>query len=152
MLKLLIAIAAGVIFAGPVSAASPAKCPPVALTVIGAKSFTAKFNAKSPAFIRTSANFTKAYAKACGEGLFKKRPLIPVNGANAGKLFLDNAPDANDASIYAVSGRMLLEYWFVDHQGKANAPSVNELHEAIYCSVHGASAKEQEATGRCLVD
>ena len=56
--------------------------------------------------------------------------------------FLDNAPDANDASIYAVSGRMLLEYWFVDHQGKANAPSVNELHEAIYCSVHGASAKE----------
>ena len=152
MLRLLTAIVTGLMFAAPLSAAAP-RCAPVGLALAGGpKPFTAKYSAKSPAFVQTSANFAKAYAKACAEGLLKARPLIPVNGANAGKLFLVNAPEANVASIYPGNGRMVLEYWFVDRKGKAHAPAVNELHEAIYCAVHGASAKEQEESGRCLPD
>ena len=152
MINVQIAIALGLLIAPPAVSGSPARCAPVGLALSGPKSFTAKFSAKSAAFARTTANFAKAYAKACAEGLLKARPLIPVNGANAGKLFLVNAPDANVAAIYPGSGRMVLEYWFVDHKGKANAPAVNELHEAIYCAVHGASEKEQEESGRCLPD
>ena len=153
MFKLVTAIAVGVVFValGTVAAAKP-QCAPVSLVLGGSKPFTTKFGVKSAAFAQTSANFAKAYAKACAEGLLKRRPLIPVNGANAGKLFLVNAQEANVASIYPGDGLMLLEYWFVDHKGKASAPAVNELHEAIYCAVHGASAKEQEESGRCLPD
>jgi hypothetical protein len=152
MLKLVISIVAGLVFAAPVSAASP-KCAAVSLTLAGGpKPFTAKYSAKSPAFVQTSANFAKAYAKACAEGLLKARPLIPVNGAGAGKLFLLNAPEANVASIYAANGRMLLEYPFVTDFGKANVPSADDLHEAIYCAVKGATPKEEEESGRCLPD
>lgn len=153
MLKILTAIALSLLITAPVVAAKPARCAPVSLAVSGGpKPFLAKYSAKSPAFAQTSANFAKAYAKACAEGLLKARPLIPVNGAGAGKLFLLNAPEANVASIYAGNGRMLLEYPFVADFGKANVPSADDLHEAIYCSVHGASEKEQEESGRCLPD
>ena len=84
--------------------------------------------------------------------MLKSRPLIPVNGANAGKLFLINAPSANVASIYAIQGRMVLEYAFVESDGMVSVPDADELKEAIFCAVVGASDKEQEETGRCLSD
>jgi putative methionine-R-sulfoxide reductase with GAF domain len=101
---------------------------------------------------QTSGNFAKAYAKACAEGLIKKKPLVTAKGANAGRLFLHNAPEANVASIYLDGGRMLLEYPFVSADRKAHVPTTDELHEAIFCAVHGASEKEQEESGRCLPD
>lgn len=122
--------------------ATPARCAPVELTV-APKSIPAAFG---PSFVRrTSANFARAYAKACGEGLIKGQAL-PRH------LVLHNAPEANVASIYRSGKVMLLEYWFVTDDGKAHVPTADELHEAIYCTVHGASEAEQEASGRCLPD
>jgi hypothetical protein len=124
-------------------------CAPVKLSVEGATTtFIARFANNSDGFRRTSANFAKAYAKACTEGLMKSKPLV---SAKERRLYLANAPSANVASIYASKGRTLLEYPFVAG-GKANVPSTDELHEAIYCAVHGASTKEQEESGRCLPD
>jgi len=126
-------------------AAAPAQCAPVELSVAGnAKTFISKFARNSGGLAKTSANFDKAYAKACKEGLFKAKPLIAAKG---GKLFLVNAPDANVASIYGSDKHTVLEYHF-----DTGAPSADDLHEAIYCAVHGASAKEQEESGRCLPD
>ena len=118
----------------------------------GPKPFLAKYSAKSPAFVQASANFAKAYAKGCAEGLLKKKPLIDAKAKDKAHLILLNAPEANIASIYLSGGRMVLEYPFVLDFGKANVPSAADLHEAIYCSVHGASEKEQEESGRCLPD
>ena len=127
-------------------AASSAQCAPVHVAV--AKGMPAAFSAKL--LERTSQNFQSAYARACAEQLLKK-PLIDV-AAKDKRLFLTNAPNANAASIYLNSGRMLLEYPFLPEGGKAQVPSLQQLLEAIYCAAHGASAKEQEESGRCLPD
>jgi hypothetical protein len=149
----MIALAVGLLVTAPVAAAAPAKCAPVSLAVSGGpKPFLAKYSAKSPAFVQTSANFAKAYAKACAEGFLKTSPLISAKAKDKTHLILVNAPEANIAGIYLNGGRMLLEYPFVTDFGKANVPSANDLHEAIFCAVHGASEKEQEESGRCLPD
>jgi hypothetical protein len=153
MLKSVIAIAAGLLVAAPAAAATNPRCAPVSLALAGGpKPFTAKYSAKSPAFTQTSANFAKAYAKACAAGLLKKKPLIEAKAKDRTHLILLNAPEANIPSIYLHEGRMLLEYPFVTDSGKANVPSADDLQEAIFCTVHGASAKEQEESGRCLPD
>ena len=107
----------------------------------------------SALFRETKANFSAAFASACAKGLLKESPLIDPT-ADRGRLFLLNAPDANVASIYLPNGtkRMVLEFPFLTHDGRTNVPSANDLEEAIYCSVHGATAEEQESSGRCLVD
>ena len=74
---------------------------------------------------RTSKNFEIAYSKACTEK-YHKRPLISA-GAKDRRLFLHNAPNANVASIYLKSGRMLLEYSFVSEGGKTEVPSLQQL-------------------------
>ena len=126
-------------------AASPTHCAPVELSIAGSpRTFVSQFARNSDGFRKTAANFSKAYARACAEGLIKGQPLPPT-------LYLFNAPDANDASIYRSGKAMLLEYPFVSG-GKVNVPSVDDLHEAIFCAVQGASVKEQEESGRCLVD
>jgi len=123
-------------------AALPLRCAPVDLAV-APKSMPTAFSA---ALVRrTSANFARAYARACAEGLIKGRPLPR-------RVFLLNAPAANVASIYRSGNRTVLEYWFVTDDGKAHMPSVDDLHEAIYCAVRGASEAEQEESGRCLPD
>jgi hypothetical protein len=132
-------------------AATPVQCPPVTLSAEGrSRAFIARFANNSDGFRKTSANFTKAYGKACSEGLLKA-PLIGAESRDRRHLFLHNAPNANVASIYTSGGRAVLEYPFVVG-GKVNVPSVDELHEAIFCAVHGASAKEQQESGRCLPD
>lgn len=126
-------------------AASPTHCAPVELSIAGSpRTFVSQFARNSDGFRKTAANFSKAYARACAEGLIKGQPLPPT-------LYLFNAPDANDASIYRSGKAMLLEYPFVSGR-KVNVPSVDDLHEAIFCAVQGASVKEQEESGRCLVD
>ena len=126
-------------------AASPTHCAPVELSIAGSpRTFVSQFARNSDGFRKTAANFSKVYARACAEGLIKGQPLPPT-------LYLFNAPDANDASIYRSGKAMLLEYPFVSGR-KVNVPSVDDLHEAIFCAVQGASVKEQEETGRCLVD
>lgn len=128
------------------AAAIPPECVPVDLTVDGnSKTFIAKFARNSDGFSRTAENFGKAYARACREGLLKARPL--VSSLDQRHLFLLNAPDANVASIYNTGKRTVLEYPF-----EANVPSADELHEAIYCAVHGATKSEEEKEGRCLPD
>jgi hypothetical protein len=103
----------------------------------------------------TKAHFRVAYETACAKGLLKDEPLIDPKASDPGKLFLINAPEANVASIYVseVDGnRMMLEYPFLTTDGKTQVPSADELEEAIYCAVHGATQDEQEKTGRCMVD
>ena len=128
---------------GPVSNAAPT-CAPVTLA-IAEKGMPAAFRGKP--FRVTSANFARAYTKACAEGLLKIKSL-----SNAPIIYVINAPDSNEVGIYRSGKRTVLEYYFVDHDGKVNVPSADDLHEAIYCSVHGASEKEQEESGRCLPD
>jgi hypothetical protein len=103
----------------------------------------------------TKANFTTAFRSACAKGILKGKGLFDPNAAERGKLFLINAPEANVAAIYLskVDGnRMVLEYPFLTVDGKSQVPSAAELEEAIYCAVVGATAEEQESSGRCLVD
>ena len=137
MIFLLIAVA--------MAGASPIQCPTVELSIAGSpRTFVSQFARNSGGFQKTTGNFAKAYARACAEGLIKSQALPRT-------LYLANAPDANDASIYRSGKVMLLEYPFVSG-GKVNVPTVDDLHEAIFCAVHGASVKEQEESGRCLVD
>ena len=126
-----------------VAAAAAPQCAHVDLAL--AKDMPAVFRGK--AFRKTSANFAKGYAQACADGLLKAKPI-----AKSGQLFLHNAPEANGGSIYASGSRMIFEYWFVTGDGRVHVPSVGQIHEAIYCAVHGASQKEQEESGRCLPD
>jgi hypothetical protein len=103
----------------------------------------------------TKGNFANAFQSACAKGLLKATPLIDPKASDQGHLFLVNAPEANVASIYLseVDGsRMVLEYPFLTTDGKTQVPSPGELEEAIYCAVRGATAEEQESSGRCLVD
>ena len=137
--------AAFLFVATPAHAATP-RCGPVTLALSGgAESFVTAFAPKSNAFKSTSANFAKAYAKACADGLLKPRDI-------PGRLVLHNAPEANVASIYVNDGRTVLEYHFITPDGRRHVPDVAELHEAIYCSFKGATAEEEEESGRCLPD
>jgi hypothetical protein len=101
------------------------------------------------------ANFATAFKSACDKALLHDKPLIDPEATDEGKLFLINAPEANVASIYLSEvdgGRMVLEYPFLTTDGKSQVPTADELEEAIYCAVRGATPQEQEASGRCLVD
>jgi hypothetical protein len=140
------ALATASLFVGVPAHAATARCAPISLAVSGGpKSFTTAFAPKSKAFNATSANFARAYAKACAGGLLK-------SGKLPDRLVLHNAPEANVASIYSNNGRTVLEYYFITPDGRRHVPDVAELHEAIYCSVRGATPQEEEESGRCLPD
>ena len=139
-------LAAASLFLATPAHAATARCAPVSLGMSGGpRSFATAFSPKSKAFKSTSANFAKAYAKACVGGLLKPRD-IPSH------LVLHNGPEANVASIYRSGGRTVLEYYFVTGDGRRHVPDVEELHEAIYCAVKGATPQEEEESGRCLPD
>lgn len=104
---------------------------------------------------QSKANLAKAIEHACAKGILKDKGLFDPKAAVRDKLFLVNAPEANIASIYLseIDGnRMVLEYPFLTIDGKSQLPSADELEEAIYCAVVGATPEEQERTGRCLPD
>ena len=103
----------------------------------------------------TKANFSTAFGRSCVNGTLESGEFYDPEAADPGRLFLFNAPDANVASIYTskVNGnRMVLEYPFLTADGQSRVPTIEELEEAIYCSVVGATPKEQEDSGRCLPD
>jgi hypothetical protein len=110
---------------------------------------------KSEQMKEAQANFVTAYEKSCAKALLDDKPLIDPTATDQDHIFLVNAPEANVASIYLsdVDGsRMVLEYPFLTTDGKSQVPTADELEEAIYCAVRGATPEEQESTGRCLVD
>jgi hypothetical protein len=118
------------------------------------------FASRSPAFRRLEANFAAAYRAACANGLLRRERLITARAGESERLLLKNAPDANVASIYldgedgapAARRHMVLEYPFLTADGAAHVPGTEELGEAIFCHVQGASARETEESGRCLPD
>jgi hypothetical protein len=118
------------------------------------------FAPDAPAFRQTQAHFDAAYRKACATGVLRGHPLMDAKAAQPDTLFLKNAPDANDAAFYrdgdengpAADRVMVLEYPFLPADGAAHVPTADELGEAIFCAAQGASEKEQEESGRCLVD
>jgi hypothetical protein len=110
---------------------------------------------KSDQLKESQANFQSAYEASCAKDVLNDEPLIDPKATDQGHIFLVNAPEANVAAIYLsdVDGsRMVLEYPFLTTDGKSQVPTADELEEAIYCSVVGATPEEQESTGRCLVD
>ena len=142
------------------AAASRSACAPAPNLVLAADFADPRgaFAPGSGAFRRTAANFAAAYRQACARGLLRRRALVGPSAG--GRLFLRNAPEANVASIYldgeegasAAARRPVLEYFFVTDDGATHVPSMEDLGEAIFCHVQGASEREQEESGRCLVD
>jgi hypothetical protein len=135
--------------ANAVGQSAAEECAPLSLAMADNKQLESKL------LVETKANFAAAYKGACDKGLLTQQPLIDPKAADQGKLFMINAPEANVASIYLsdVDGsRMILEYPFLTTDGKTQVPTADELEEAIYCAVIGATPQEQEASGRCLVD
>lgn len=102
---------------------------------------------------RFTENFRIALDKACSEGLLEGDPLIDERAHVKDTIFVMNAPEANVTSLYfgssAAPPAMLLESPFGD---PPQIPSVEDLHEAIYCWTKGATEEEQETSGRCLPD
>lgn len=140
---------------GPMPAGAPPlpKVPPLPNCVLPKLDFRAAANLRSKEQSRFSENFRVAFYKACGEKLFADGPLIDAESANKSTLFVLNAPEANITSIYfspsAAPPAMLIEAPFGD---PPQSPSVEDLHEAIYCATKGATPEEEERDGRCLPD
>lgn len=129
---------------------TPSECKSPALAIAGQAQ-----SLKSEQLKEAQTNFDTAYQKSCADKLLADKPLIDPKAADQKQIFLVNAPEANVASIYLsdVDGsKMVLEYPFLTTDGKSQVPTADELEEAIYCAVRGATPEEQEATGRCLVD
>ena len=97
-------------------------------------------------------NWTAAVDRACAEKLAGDKPLNHPDVLGP-MLLLFQAPEANIVSIYLNDRRkperMVMEGPFGT---PPKAPSAEELHEAIYCSVKGATPEEEEQSGRCLPD
>jgi hypothetical protein len=112
----------------------------------------------SKPFAELKRNFASAYARACASGVLRGHDLIERGVPHPGTIYVINAPDSNVASFYrqakdaANPGDMVLEYHFLTRDGVAQVPSAEDLGEAIYCAVQGASEKEEEESGRCLAD
>lgn len=97
-------------------------------------------------------NWTVAVDRACAEMLAGDKPLNHPDVLGP-MLLLFLAPEANIISIYSNDRRkpelMVMEGPFGT---PPQAPSAEELYEAIYCSVKGATPEEEEQSGRCLPD
>ena len=134
--------------AQPRPARAAACAPAPALTLLpGFRDPRRRFAPGAPAFRATARNFEAAWRQSCARGLLR--------GVAWRQLFLRNAPDANVASLYPdpdARSRLTLEYPFVTADGVAHVPTADELAEAIYCHVRGATPQEQEESGRCLPD
>lgn len=97
-------------------------------------------------------NWSAAVDRACADKLAGDKPLNHPDVLGP-MLLLFHAPEANIISIYLNDRRkperMVMEGPFGT---PPKAPSVEELHEAIYCTVKGATPEEEEQSGRCLPD
>lgn len=132
----------------PLPKAAPApNCVMPKLDFNDAKQLSAKYRAQF------TENFRVALDKACAEGLLKGEPIVDQRALVKDTIYVLHAPEANITSLYfgpsAAPPAMLLESPFGD---PPQIPSVEELHEAIYCWTKGATEEEQETSGRCLPD
>ncbi len=140
---------------GPVAAGSPA-LPKDALQQrcgMPKLDFRAAANLSEKDRARFTDNFRIALDKACTEGLLEGDLIVDERAYVKDTIFVMNAPEANVTSLYfgpsAAPPAMLLESPFGD---PPQVPSVEDLHEAIYCWTKGATDEEQETSGRCLPD
>lgn len=134
--------------ASPIGKAAVRDCDPPKLDFSAAPNLGPKDQA------RYAANFRAAFDKACAGKLLADGPLIDEGSTDKSTLFVLNAPEANVTSIYlgTTAGpppRMLIETPFGD---PPQIPSVDDLHELIYCMRIGATEEEEETSGRCLPD
>ena len=137
----------------------PAGAPPLPKGAPGQKcdvpklDFTEAANLDAKARARFTDNFRVAFDKACVEGLMGGDPLVDQDATVKDTIFVLDAPEANITSVYfnprAPGPRMLIESPFGD---PPQVPSVEDMHEAIYCWKKGATPEEEETTGRCLPD
>lgn len=139
------------------AAPSQSACAPAPRLLLAKLNFganAAKFADGTPEWTKLEANFTSAYQAACSSGWLAKKPLVDLRAKPKDSLTVANAPEANTVSLYfeEEGGSMVLEYPFVDSGNKVSVPDVDTLKEAIYCTAVGATEKEQEESGRCLVD
>ena len=139
--------------------AGPAACAiPIVQVPAPDNNFAAKFADGSALRKRAEANVAAAFRSACAKGLLAGATIPKLEGVSTRQLFLENWPDANVASIEAdqltggTGWRLMLGYPFVASDGSVNVPSAEEIEEAIYCAVGGATEQEQAETGRCLPD
>ena len=99
-------------------------------------------------------NIQRAFHQACGEKLFGGKPLVDPESDKTSRLVVFNAPEANVVSIYfsqqSHGAWTILEAPF--GSPPHNIPSADDLHEAIYCTMKGATPQEGEESGRCLPD
>jgi|SRR3954451_14988972 hypothetical protein len=144
---------ASLLFAVDMAAAEPARCsPPIVMLAENDKAFTVRFWAGTPRRRRIEGEIRAAFKSACKYGLLKGSTIAKLHGVSSRRLYLSNAPHANVASLYDRGGRLMLEYPFVAADRTMHVPSAKEIQEAILCAVHGASARDQEESGRCLPD
>ena len=135
--------------AGP----SPAEAPPlqkIDCAVPGLDFTEVEFGeAEKVAFAN---NWTAAVDRACADKLAGDKPLNHPDVLGP-MLLLFHAPEANIVSIYLNDRRkperMVMEGPFGT---PPKAPSAEDLYEAIYCTVKGATPEEEEQNGRCLPD
>ena len=102
---------------------------------------------------RFTDNFRVAFDKACAEKLIADGSLTDERAHDRSVLYVVSANEANIASIYfAPSGAPPATMMEVPFGDPPLIPSVEELHETIYCWEKGATEQEQETSGRCLPD
>ena len=140
------------------AASQPPSCPVPTVGLARAdEAMTARYADGSPALRALEANVGKAFRSACAKGLIRGERVAQLSGASSRRIFLENWPDANVASLEADqlrdgNWRLVLGYAFVASDGKVNLIKAEEIEEAIYCAVKGATKKEMKESGRCLVD
>lgn len=152
-------LAIGVAAAPPMAVAASlpaARCavqPQLTLDTASFGKSVEQFAANAPKRKQLDAGFATAFGAACKAGWLKRAKLLNRNAGSPPVIQITNAPDANVAALYEDDGkRLVLEYPFADLQGGTDIPDAATLKEAIYCYAVGATPKEQEQSGRCLVD
>ena len=99
-----------------------------------------------------TANFRAAFDRACAEGLFAERPLVDPRSYDRSLLYVMDAPADDTLLIYfgpsAAPPAMMAS---VPFGSPVRQPTVDELHEAIYCEVRGATRDEQVRQLRCEI-
>jgi hypothetical protein len=137
-----------------VMANATADCAKVTLDIVperfaeGRENFAVGTEART----RLDQNFTVALAQACAEGMLAKQPLVDPRSKEKNTLFIANAPNANQATIYFDKDATVFEGPFFADGRHVQVPGPGAIKEAIYCHAVGASDAEREATGRCLPD
>lgn len=98
-------------------------------------------------------NFTVAFDRACREGLLANGPLVDPKSADPSALFVMDAPEANVVSLYFnVESNPPMTFLEAPFGPSPDVPSSDDIYEALYCKLHGATEEEMNTTGRCLVD